>query len=207
MKSEIVLIRHGITTGNIRRLYYGSTDVPLAEKGIQKIKENKEVGLYPSSPDAEYYTSGMLRTEQTLQLIYGDKPHEKISALRELDFGDFEMKTYEELNSRPEYRDWCNTCEDGTPPPNGEGIKDFNKRVWGGFQELKTKHELLMLKLRNREKKAMSICICHGGVICAILNSIWPEKYSDNFYQWIPDPGHGYILRLEDGAIKGYEKF
>ena len=30
MKSEIVLIRHGITTGNIRRLYYGSTDVPLA---------------------------------------------------------------------------------------------------------------------------------------------------------------------------------
>ena len=75
MKSEIVLIRHGITTGNIRRLYYGSTDVPLAEKGIQKIKENKEEGLYPSSPDAEYYTSGMLRTEQTLQLIYGDKPH------------------------------------------------------------------------------------------------------------------------------------
>lgn len=207
MKSEIVLIRHGITTGNIQRLYYGSTDVPLAEKGIRKIKENKAEGLYPSSPDAEYYTSGMLRTEQTLQLIYGDKPHEKISALRELDFGDFEMKTYEELNSRPEYRDWCNTCEDGTPPPNGEGIKDFNRRVWGGFQVLKTKHEQLMLKLRNREKKAMSICICHGGVICAILNSIWPEKYSDNFYRWIPDPGHGYILRLEDGAITGYEKF
>lgn len=207
MRSKIVLIRHGITTGNVRRLYYGSTDVPLADKGIRTTTLLKEQGLYPDSPDAEYYTSGMLRTEQTFDIIYGDKPHQVIENFRELDFGDFEMKSYEELNSRPEYRDWCNTYDDGTPPPNGEGIRDFRDRVMEGFSQLMVNHELSMLKLRNHEKEAMSICVIHGGVICAILSSIWPDKYEENFYQWIPDPGHGYVLSMEDGKITGYEKF
>jgi bisphosphoglycerate-dependent phosphoglycerate mutase len=38
MKSKIVLIRHGITEGNVRHLYYGSTNVPLAQKGIDQLK-------------------------------------------------------------------------------------------------------------------------------------------------------------------------
>ncbi|MDO4834093.1 MAG: histidine phosphatase family protein [Bacillota bacterium] len=207
MKSKIVLIRHGITTGNVQRLYYGSTDVPLAEKGVEMTRLLKGQDTYPDSPYAEYYTSGMLRTEQTFELIYGEKPHEVIDNFRELDFGDFEMKSYEELNSRAEYRDWCNTCDDGTPPPNGESIRDFRARVLEGFRELLARHELLMLKLRNQGREAMSICVIHGGVICAILNSIWPEKYESNFYRWIPDPGHGYMLAMEDGRIAGYEKF
>ena len=33
MKSKIVLIRHGITTGNVQKLYYGKTDLPLSEAG------------------------------------------------------------------------------------------------------------------------------------------------------------------------------
>ncbi|MDO4176195.1 MAG: histidine phosphatase family protein [Bacillota bacterium] len=207
MRSKIVLIRHGITTGNVQGLYYGATDVPLADKGIEMTKLLASQNFYPDSENAEYYTSGMLRTEQTFELVYGDKEHEVIENFRELNFGDYEMKSYEELNSNPEYREWCNTFADGTPPPNGESIRDFNARVWQGFEELKVKHELLMLKLRNQRKEAMSICVIHGGVICSIMNSLWPEKYESNFYQWIPNPGHGYVLTMEDGKVVDYEKF
>ena len=206
MRSKIVLIRHGITPGNLQRFYYGATDIPLAYEGIVKLKKLKKEGVYPDSETAEYYTSGMLRAEQTFEILYGDKPHEKLNYFRELNFGDFEMKAYEELESRPEYRDWCNTVMEGTPPPNGESILDFSKRVTEGFKDLRNRHGLLELKLRNQGKEAMSIVVCHGGVICALLNSFWPEKH-DNFYRWIPDPGHGYVLTLEDGDVTDAEKF
>ena len=98
MKSRIVFIRHGITVGNERKLYYGATDVSLSDRGMDILKELAAKGVYPDSDDAEYYTSGMLRTEQTFKILYGDKPHTKIGNLRELNFGKFEMKTYNELD-------------------------------------------------------------------------------------------------------------
>jgi len=206
MKSQIVLIRHGITTGNEMRLYYGSTDVPLAERGAAELKKLAKEGVFPDSPDAQYFTSGMLRAEQTFKIIYGDKPHEIIENLRELDFGEFEMRTYEELNSIPEYQAWITAEDLSTPPPGGESICQFNERIALGFKELKVKNELLMLKLRNQGKEAMTICVCHGGAICGIMDQIWPDE-SMNFYEWIPSPGHGYILDVEDGAITGRRKF
>ena len=56
------------------------------------------------------------------------------------------------------------------------------------------------------KRQALSIAVCHGGTISAILESIYP-KVKDNFYKWIPDPGHGYILFMEDGKVADTEKF
>lgn len=200
IKSEIVLIRHGITTGNIRKLYYGSTDVPLADKGIRGLEENKASGIYPDGDAADFYTSGMLRTEQTLELIYGAREHVKIPQLRELHFGEFEMKSYDELNKVPEYRAWINCGDDTMPPPGGESIAQFTKRVREGFDRLRNLHGHRVLSLRHRDEEARSICICHGGVISGIMAYIWPGEHK-NFYQWIPDPGHGYILTLDGGEV------
>lgn len=206
MKSKIVLIRHGITTGNVQKLYYGKTDVPLADKGIAELKELAAKDIYPRSDTAEYYTSGMLRTEQTLELVYGKQEHGVIEKLQELNFGIFEMKSYQELEGNPEYERWIYAEDESIPPPEGESIMNFKNRIREGFEELLVKHELLMLKLRNQEEEAMSICVCHGGVISGILNQIWPDRY-DYFYSWIPDPGHGYVLTMEDGKIVKDERF
>jgi hypothetical protein len=43
-------------------------------------------------------------------------------------------------------------------------------------------------------------------VICAILQENSGETL-DNFFKWMPDPGHGYTLTMEDGEIIAYEKF
>lgn len=199
-KSEIVLIRHGITTGNIRRLYYGSTDVPLAEEGIARLKEQKAQGIYPDGDGADFYTSGMLRAEQTLKILYGDREHVQLPELKELHFGEFEMKSYEELDKVPEYREWITAGTDTMPPPGGESIADFTVRVKTGFDKLVHLHSCKVLELRHKDAEARSICICHGGVISGIMAYIWPEEHK-NFYEWIPEPGHGYVLTLQESKI------
>ena len=206
MKSQIVLIRHGITEGNVRHLYYGSTNVPLAPKGIDQLKAQRAEGIYPDGTGAQFYTTGMGRTLQTLELIYDDVPHETIKDLREIDFGDFEMKSYEELMAYEEYRDWITATNDTKAPPNGESIRDFRTRVIRGFEEVRRRHSIRTLELRHHEEDALSIVICHGGTISSIMNYIWPGVY-DNMYGWLPDPGHGYELQLTDDAITGYDRF
>ena len=68
---KLILIRHGLTEGNLKKLYYGSTDLPLAEAGIQALREKP-----PVVPEVRHYsTSGMLRTEQTFRILFGDRPH------------------------------------------------------------------------------------------------------------------------------------
>ena len=206
MTSKIGLIRHGITEGNLRRLYYGKTDVPLAEEGVQELQRLAGEGVYPDSEGAIFFTTGLGRTAHTMELIYGDRPHQVIPELQEINFGAFEMKSYEELLENEDYRDWI-TAENLTKaPPGGESILEFNDRVIRGYEALRRAHSLHSLSLRHRDAEAMSVAICHGGTISAIMAHIWPEKY-DNIYGWIPDPGHGYVLTLEDNIITGYEEF
>ena len=64
--STIYLFRHGITEGNKRRLYYGSSDIPLIEEGIEAIKTRREAGIYPDLSGFEVITTDLKRTEQTL---------------------------------------------------------------------------------------------------------------------------------------------
>jgi alpha-ribazole phosphatase len=67
---HIHLIRHGKTTANEQKLYCGATNIPLSDNGITELLELKEQGVYPKDV-AIYFTSGLLRTGQTLDLLYG----------------------------------------------------------------------------------------------------------------------------------------
>lgn len=212
MKTKICLIRHGITEGNQKRLYYGSSDIPLAEEGIEMLRNLSAQEIYPDDADAKYYTSGMLRTEQTFSLIYGNREHEAFSPFREIDFGDFEMKSYSELKDDPDYQTWIGDTTGTLPPPGGESALDFQARVLEGFAELlQRQNERLENSLQEERAyslkgKLLTIVVCHGGPIAAILQNAFPDE-KENFYQWLPDPGHGYLLTVEDKDIVGKEAF
>lgn len=206
MKSKICLIRHGITEGNKNRLYYGHSDIPLASEGVDELVRLAKAGIYPDSASAEFYTTGLTRTEQTLFLIYGDRPHGRIDALREINFGDFEMKTYEELKDTEEYRIWVADEKGELAPPGGESVRAFYERIREGFAELKNRHLLKTLSMRHQAEEALSVVVCHGGSISAVMEALFPGE-KENFYQWIPDPGHGYLLTLENGEVTDTEKF
>ena len=206
MKSQIHLIRHGITVGNKNRLFYGASDIELAEEGIEALQQQAAEGLYPLDENGDYYTSGMKRTEHTLELIYGQRDHEIIPEFREVNCGIYEMKSFKELKGNEDFEAWLADGTGMTVPEGGESIVQFNERVQEGWQQLIGQHRLKELSVRHRGGPATSTVVCHGGVICAILNENYPEKY-DNFFKWMPDPGHGYTLNIEDGEIVSYEKF
>jgi len=55
MKSQIHLIRHGITVGNKNRLFYGASDIELAPEGIEALKAQAAEGMYPYEENSDFY--------------------------------------------------------------------------------------------------------------------------------------------------------
>lgn len=59
---KLTLLRHAQTEGSLRNLYYGAADIPALPESLAEL--HRRAGDYPTAQ--RYYTSGMLRTEQTL---------------------------------------------------------------------------------------------------------------------------------------------
>ena len=130
MKSKICLIRHGITEGNKRKLYYGHSDIDLAPEGVEALKAQAASGMYPNGDGADFYTTDLKRTQQTLKLIYGEREFTPMASLKEINFGDFEMKTYQELKDLEEYQEWLRNPKDDTlAPPNGESLSLHSQSI------------------------------------------------------------------------------
>ena len=95
----VYLIRHGKTEANEKHLYCGSTDLPLSEGGRKELSQ-----LHYEIKNARFLTSGMKRTNETLKILFGDVPYEEDPRFREVDFGVFEMHSYEELKDNSAYQ-------------------------------------------------------------------------------------------------------
>ena len=173
--SVLYLIRHGQTQANLEHRYCGATDLPLSPEGAENLQK-----LHYSVSNVRFLTSGMLRTEQTLNILFGPVPHERRPEFREVDFGVFEMHTYEELKENPAYQAWLTGDNMENIPPEGESGNQMLARVLKALPELFTEDTVL---------------VTHGGVIAAIMDRLFPEEHKSR-YQWQPTPGHGY--RIEE---------
>lgn len=169
---SIYLIRHGKTEANEKHLYCGSTDLPLSERGAEELKALS----YAICPEG-FVTSGMRRTEETLKILFGTVPFSVDTRFREVDFGSFEMKSYDDLKDDPAYQAWISGDNEANVPPNGESGVQMTQRVLDAFQELPDGTAL----------------IAHGGVIAAIMASLFPQE-GKHRYQWQPENGHGYEI-------------
>lgn len=203
MNSYIHLIRHGITAGNENRWYYGRMDIPLTARGIAQLEKLRADGIYPNVQNADCYTSGMLRTEQTFQTIYGDLPHKTLPLLREMNFGAWEGMSFEEIEQdtahKAAFDDWMRITDGSFAfPEGGDSVNSFYARVRGGLAELEGLHRLKELSCRHNGNDAVSLVVCHGGVIAAAMEHYFPGE-RENFWQWIPDPGHGYTISFAAG--------
>ena len=168
----IYLIRHGKTEANEKRLYCGSTDLPLSETGRAELEQ-----LHYDIKNARFITSGMKRTNETLQILFGDVPFDPDPRFREVDFGIFEMHSYEELKDTPDYQAWLTGDNDANVPPNGESGVQMRQRVLAAFSEIRE-----------------DTCIfTHGGVIAAIMAYLFPDE-GKHLYQWQPKNGCGYAI-------------
>jgi alpha-ribazole phosphatase len=187
MKSYVIhLIRHGISEGNLKRQYIGTTDSPLSQQGREAILEKDRAGAYPGA--GLFFSSPMRRCLETMETIYPNAPVEIIDDFRECDFGEFEGKTHDELEHNPAYRSWIDGSGTGTPP-GGENGGVFMQRTCAAFEKL--------VEQMMRSGKTTAVVVCHGGTIMSILSAYGLPRAK--FYDWMCEPGSGYSLRITPG--------
>jgi alpha-ribazole phosphatase len=181
--TEIVLIRHGKTAGNLRRNYIGRTDEPLCAEGVAELRRKIAAEIYP--PVELLFCSPMRRCLETAALIYPGIEPTVIDDLRECDFGDFENKNYLDLSGNAEYQKWVDSGG-RLPFPNGDGREAFAERCCRGFEQAASQ------LLRVKPKRAAFVV--HGGTIMALV-----EHYAGcDYFEAGCDNGCGWQLNFDE---------
>lgn len=209
IKVKITWIRHGMTRANEEHRYLGKTDEPLSEKGIRFLQEKKKKSFF-NAPEF-LYASPMKRCVQTAEILFRRKPV-LIPEWKEMDFGQFEGKNYEELKDNPDYQKWIDS--NGTLPfPGGESREQFIRRSMEGFDRmmsdiLKRSEKNTGIQNDTDPQYLKSNCgteipvvaVVHGGTIMAVLSSFTGGEYFD--FQVKNGKGYETVLEWIQGSWK-----
>ncbi len=209
IKVKITWIRHGMTRANEEHRYLGKTDEPLSEKGIRFLQEKKKKSFF-NAPEF-LYASPMKRCVQTAEILFRRKPV-LIPEWKEMDFGQFEGKNYEELKDNPDYQKWIDS--NGTLPfPGGEPREQFIRRSMEGFDWMMS--DILIKSEKNtgiqndtdtrylksnRGTEIPVVTVVHGGTIMAVLSSLTGGEYFD--FQVKNGEGYETVLEWIQGSWK-----
>lgn len=182
---DLFLVRHGITDWNKEKKYLGHTDRGVITSELTQLnKLQKE--LVEISFD-HVFTSDLRRCRETLAYLNIPAQVSVDTRLREINFGSWEGKTYNELKDDQTYRDWINNWEKHSIP-NGESADTFKARIDSFFQDLFQQP----IKSTQNSKKAFLI-MTHGGVIRYFVSSFVPAA---SFWDLPVMHGHGIHLSL-----------
>lgn len=195
--AELILIRHGKTAGNLLGRYIGSrTDEPLCDEGREGLAGKQ-------MPEVErLYVSPMKRCVETAEILwpgFDRKKMQKVTDLRECDFGDFENKNYKELSGNGDYQAWIDS--NGTLPfPNGESMDAFKSRCLEAFARI-------VENVSGAEQEWIASgktgifragIVVHGGTIMAILEQYGYPKAA--YFDYQVKNGCGYRLTPVEGT-------
>ncbi|PIY08326.1 MAG: hypothetical protein COZ18_12840 [Flexibacter sp. CG_4_10_14_3_um_filter_32_15] len=167
---EIYLIRH--TTPKIEKgVCYGFSDLEVADSYkkelsvlSKKVIQNLKKQYYKNAKQEEIliYTSPLQRCSvlaKDLKINLQNYFHPKIKRnknLKEMNFGDWELKKWNEINET-ELKQWTDNFVTEFAP-NGESFEVLNERVLDFWQ-----------KNIKSEKGKIALIVCHAGVIRSIL--------------------------------------
>ncbi len=185
------LIRHGETEWNIANKYQGKTDIPLSPKGIQQAEQLSK-RLQSVKIDA-IYSSDLKRAYDTGMKI-AQKKEMKVhcmARLREIDFGEWEGYTIEQLQKiyGESYNNFL--LEPYNYPFPGEGsMETVRQRI----------DEVIQKILQNECGGSIAI-VSHGGVLKVALLQLLDLHVS--FYKrfWLGNTSLSIIDIKEQGAI------
>ncbi len=182
----ITLLRHGRTLDNEKSRYSGWIDSKLSKLGQAEINEIKHFyGNTFSNNIDKIYTSDLKRTIETANLLFQNKyPMCQLKGLREMHFGDFEGKTYDNLKDNQAYQTWLNNLYT-YELPNGESFNQFTKRIDESFNDIKKEI------INNRFKHV--VLVVHGGVIRHLLMNLTDDTRT--FFDWQVPFAKGYQLK------------
>lgn len=173
---KLYLIRHGETVYNREKRYQGQRDIPLSEEGRAAL-------CRASVQPPVVYTSPLSRAMETAQILFPNAELIPIEGLREMCFGIFEGRNYQEMEKDPEYLEWVGSDCSGQIP-QGENKHDFCARTLQALEELVSR-----ALAENRE---MLVIVAHGGTQMAVMEALaFPRK---PYHEWCGKNGCGWVL-------------
>lgn len=153
---RLVLVRHGETVGQSSIRYYGATDLALSDLGLRQMRDVARA-LEPEHFDI-VLTSALQRTTTAAKLIAPATRRQAVVGFNEINFGDWEGLTKEEIAARDPagFARWQADFHSFTYP-GGDSVVEFRNRVaktWRQVAATLPAHVLL---------------IAHRGVILSIM--------------------------------------
>ena len=189
---EIYLVRHGETESNTEKRYRGWTESPLTPKGA---RQAEEVGFFLGGQKIDsLFCSDLKRAVKTARVIGAGSGLEPAVTplLREINFGDWEGFTYDELEMS-----------------FGDAIRlwfddPFNRAAPGGetLTEVYMRMQKFLVQLMNEAADGQRIAaVSHGGSIRALLFRVL-NLSKKNFWDIKIDNASVSLIRKEGSQFK-----
>ncbi len=191
---RLTLIRHATTALNEARRYQGASDPPLSERGRME-SARLRIRLQGECFD-RVFTSDRRRCTETAALAFPSTLAEPEPRLRELDFGRWDGRTYEECLAQDgqHFERWI-AAPDQEAAPGGEGFEEFTGRVDAWIASLPSAGSILAFS--------------HAGpirhVVARVLGFAWMqvvlmEISACGITRLALHPDGGHLLCLNDTA-------
>jgi probable phosphoglycerate mutase len=206
--TRVVLLRHGQTAWNAEQRIQGQLDVALDDTGRRQALRLAQA--LADEPCAAVYSSDLLRARETAAPLAAQAGLAIVTdaGLRERGFGDFEGRTYAEIEQRwPEQALRWRRREPDFGPGGGETLAAFYRRSVDAA-----------LRLASAHAGAAIVIVAHGGVLDCLYRAAAGIGLQDartwqlgnaaiNRLLWTPQGfsivGWGDRAHLDDDGVPG----
>ncbi len=211
--TRFIVVRHGNSLGNFKRIFLGHTDWGLSEIGEEQAKKTTEY-LNQFHID-KVYSSDLSRAYDTVLAsanARGLKIHKR-KALREIFAGEWEAQNMAELPVRfPESFDvWRNDIGKATCD-GGESLKELYKRVKTAMNKIAKENDGKTVLIGTHATVIRTLnCIWHNDKVENLQQYEWPTNASVSIVEYLGNDRYniieyGYDKHLE-GIITKVPKF
>ncbi|WP_319499461.1 alpha-ribazole phosphatase [uncultured Draconibacterium sp.] len=167
---KIYAIRH--TSVDVKPgICYGQTDVDVAESFYEE--QNHLLRELERVTFDSVLSSPLLRCRKLAESLFPDLEIHFDSRLKELNFGDWEMLSWDEIYAQPEGKIWMDNYQT-LPTKNGESYPEMVERVSAFIREIE-----------KREVENIAI-VAHAGVIRILKSLIEDVPISQLFENFKP---------------------
>ncbi len=206
MATKIIMIRHGFSVSNDKRLFTGQTDIELTEKGREQARlcgEYFKVFNVCSACASEWtekiwdngitsvdaiYSSDLSRAYDTaleVGQVLGIEV-EKSEKLREIYAGKWEMMPFSEIDDiyRDEYSVWKNDIGRASCT-GGESVADLANRIERAVRDIAQRHDGGCVVLVTHATPIRVICtLAEGLPACEMGRISWVSNASISIFEY-----------------------
>ena len=179
METTLLLIRHGESKANLEKKFAGHWDIPLTERGELQAELTAKFIASKYKVD-KIYSSDLIRAYGTAEAISSITGIEiiKEKALREIFAGEWEQKTFEELNTY-----YVDTFTNGWKKDlgkavcdGGESVKQVGERVLNCLTEIAIKNDGKTVAVATHATPIRTaVCLMQNE---EVKNSVWASNAS-----------------------------